>query len=413
MRQFLTLLFATLASVSTAAEFRGITAEMVADSFSYDYHLPVLQIETISGDGSTIGGSIIETGIVYDCATLDCATSAFVWTYEDSSRRNLGTIALNEQRHAHPKWVPALSYDGLTSLVLYAYDHIETGLHASGTVTPLREPLLRGPGLAGAAMSSDGQTVVGVMGTSPFVWKAEEGIEILDGFPQDIPFGGRAISNDKSTIIIGGQPSLLGFISTGFGTEVFQQTSDGERTLLSPIAQERSSNANAISSDGSVIVGDSTVSDTLRFSRRQATIWTTGQPAALEAPARNSIALDVSASGEIVVGAISQNNVLPVINATPVSEAAMWEDGEFRSIKELLVEVHGLTDELQGWTLTSAKAISDDGMTIVGEGIDPEGNRSAWVAILTVPVPSSMAVIGCAIVACIAVRPNALRWCQH
>ena len=37
---------------------------------------------------------------------------------------------------------------------------------------------------------------------------------------------------------------------------------------------------------------------------------------------------------------------------------------------------------LGGWTLTSARAVSADGLTIVGVGINPAGNEEVWIATL-------------------------------
>ena len=62
-------------------------------------------------------------------------------------------------------------------------------------------------------------------------------------------------------------------------------------------------------------------------------------------------------------------------------EAFIWDAvNGIRSIRALLVEQHGL--DLTGWTLTSATGVSDDGQTIVGTGVDPDGHTEAWMATL-------------------------------
>jgi hypothetical protein len=48
-----------------------------------------------------------------------------------------------------------------------------------------------------------------------------------------------------------------------------------------------------------------------------------------------------------------------------------------RSLQEVLVKDYGL--ELTGWALKMAKAVSDDGLTIVGKGINPDGKEEAWL----------------------------------
>ncbi|MCA2553178.1 MAG: PEP-CTERM sorting domain-containing protein, partial [Microcystis sp. M04BS1] len=49
-----------------------------------------------------------------------------------------------------------------------------------------------------------------------------------------------------------------------------------------------------------------------------------------------------------------------------------------RSLQEVLTNGYGL--DLTGWTLSTARAISADGLTIVGGGTNPSGNTEAWIA---------------------------------
>ena len=52
------------------------------------------------------------------------------------------------------------------------------------------------------------------------------------------------------------------------------------------------------------------------------------------------------------------------------SEAFIWDNANgMRKLKDVLVNDFGL--DLTGWTLTIARGISDDGLTIVGDGIKP------------------------------------------
>jgi hypothetical protein len=55
-----------------------------------------------------------------------------------------------------------------------------------------------------------------------------------------------------------------------------------------------------------------------------------------------------------------------------------------RDLRDVLVNSYGL--DLDSWTLKMARAISDDGFTIVGKGINPDGNEEAWMVRL-VPDP--------------------------
>lgn len=62
-----------------------------------------------------------------------------------------------------------------------------------------------------------------------------------------------------------------------------------------------------------------------------------------------------------------------------------WDDGLVDPIpmKDYLMNQPGLATSLAGWTLTSANDISADGRTIVGTGINPQGQQQGWVADLT------------------------------
>ena len=87
--------FHLLAVEAAAAEFRPISAEQIAEASGYLIFNPVLSISSISGDGLTIGGSITETGVIYDCAAVDCGTSAFVWSLKEEKHRPLSPILID------------------------------------------------------------------------------------------------------------------------------------------------------------------------------------------------------------------------------------------------------------------------------------------------------------------------------
>ncbi len=55
-----------------------------------------------------------------------------------------------------------------------------------------------------------------------------------------------------------------------------------------------------------------------------------------------------------------------------------------RSLQDVLENDYDL--DLAGWTLTMARGISPNGRYIVGEGINPDGNREGWVAHLDGPM---------------------------
>jgi len=72
-------------------------------------------------------------------------------------------------------------------------------------------------------------------------------------------------------------------------------------------------------------------------------------------------------------------------------EAFVWDMGQgMRRLKDVLI---AQGDDLAGWTLTWAEAVSADGRTIVGYGTNPSGQLEAWVArINVIPEPGSLSL---------------------
>jgi len=168
-----------------------------------------------------------------------------------------------------------------------------------------------------------------------------------------------------------------------------------------------------ISSDGSVVVGSADIDDV-----QQAFRWTqeTGFEG-LGAPGGGySVAFKISADGNTVVGFQAGDNIeafrwaeetgmealgfLPGGNyssAKDVSDdgatlvgisnsedgfaAFIWrEETGMQNLKELLETEYGL--DLSGWLLSEATAISADGTTIVGTGVNPDGVSEGWKAVI-------------------------------
>jgi hypothetical protein len=63
-----------------------------------------------------------------------------------------------------------------------------------------------------------------------------------------------------------------------------------------------------------------------------------------------------------------------------------------RSLQDLLMNDLGLN--LSGWTLGGASAISADGLTIVGTGVNPMGLNEGWIARIPAPATTTLACIG-------------------
>ena len=98
-----------------------------------------------------------------------------------------------------------------------------------------------------------------------------------------------------------------------------------------------------------------------------------------------SRAYGVSADGSVVVGE-------SFYGSGPLSNFAfIWteEDGMLY-LQELLETNYGL--DLTGWTLKSAQGVSDDGLTIVGYGFNPDMRMEGWIAVI--PEPATVLLLG-------------------
>ncbi len=95
----------------------------------------------------------------------------------------------------------------------------------------------------------------------------------------------------------------------------------------------------------------------------------------------SSSAWGVSADGSTVVG---------YSGSALGNEAFIWDTiNGMRSLKDVL-ESGGLN--LTGWTLSEARGISDNGLTIAGSGTNPSGQNEAWIA--TIPEPATLLLLG-------------------
>jgi uncharacterized membrane protein len=99
-----------------------------------------------------------------------------------------------------------------------------------------------------------------------------------------------------------------------------------------------------------------------------------------------SEALAVSGNASVIVGKRSNGKQSPEYT----QEAFIWSASQgMRSVKELLETDYGLA--LSGWDLIFATGISADGSTVVGFGINPDGQTEGWVA--TVPEPGTFTLL--------------------
>ena len=217
------------------------------------------------------------------------------------------------------------------------------------------------------AVSADGLVIVGSSdsATSYQAVRWENGIMKGLGYLAGGAYShARGISADGS-VVVGNSDSSYGRVAFRWENGTMTGLGDLPGGSVWSIATD-------VSDDGSVVVGAS-----YSGSGREAIRWTasTGIVALGVLPGGyyNSFAHAVSADGSVVVG-ISGDR------------AFIWDQiNGMRNLKELLESKYRL--ELTGWSLYSAKGISADGLTIVGNGCGPEGCED-WIAVLSKPEPA-------------------------
>ncbi len=242
-----------------------------------------------------------------------------------------------------------------------------------------------------AGVSADGQTTVGSLdGFGPFrrTGAADPvALETLDGFP-DMTVAG--CSADGLTAI--GTAGRLEVGQPGLPDQIFYEAAKhvdgigwvGLGTLDATLSPTESY-ANGVSADGTTVVGTSLIERPIPDSMDTVLIYTafthrgtTMSPLlSLAGELGFSEALDASADGLIVVGSGDGGS------SSTGASATIWIGGAPVDVRTMLVEAFtssgGDAGVLDGWSLTSCTAISDNGEWVAGEGLF-NGTGLGWVA---------------------------------
>ena len=272
--------------------------------------------------------------------------------------------------------VGTLYYDSNDSETYEAFRWTQSeGLMGLGDLSNEIEPYSMG-----YAVSSDGSTVIGVGWSNNFEafrWTQSDGMVGLG--TQNAPCGTTAmdVSNDGSVVV--------GYIEGG-GSELYpfrwSQNDGMENLSLNSLGRAM---PETVSADGSAVAGQGlTYSD-----ERVAILWTEGSGIIESEYSVDRMlglgANDVSNNGSVVVG-------YSYFSSEDKGEPFLWETtGSLQELDEVLENNYGL--DLAGWELRSVSGVSPDGKTIVGYGINPDGNIEAWIASLDEPSGSLKVII--------------------
>lgn len=220
--------------------------------------------------------------------------------------------------------------------------------------------------------SYDGSVIVGDAVTLEgpryaFRWTAATGVSLIGVLPGDIESGASSVSADGNTVV--------GSSENSTGDRAFIWKPASGMVDIGHLPNCNNSRATDVSADGTTVVGASGTGTYGGGDYQEAFRWTIegsmqglGHIGTTQEDSK-SFAIGVSGDGAVVVGKCNTDSGL---------RAFIWRDGKMFDLKEVLETIYGLN--LSGWTLSSASDISADGRTIVGNGTNPNGNQSAWVA---------------------------------
>ncbi len=240
-----------------------------------------------------------------------------------------------------------------------------------------------------------------------------QGLGVLD----DNSSHGTAITPDGSVV--------TGFTSSATGTQSFRWTTATGMVGLGNLVPNVNSHdiAYGISADGSVIVGrsgDDTVHEAYRWTMAGGMVGLGDLPGG----AFQSTATVVSADGSVVAGIgttaagteafrwtqatgmVALGDLNPATTHTETT--AMSADGStiygldndgwvwtqatgMRKVQDVLVNDYGLGAALAGWRIQRIDDVSDDGLVLVGNGLNPAGQSEGFA--IVIPEPSAMILV--------------------
>ena len=314
------------------------------------------------GDFATLAGGISADGsVVTGSVSSDLGREAYRWTeatgmvglgiFDDGSSQGFGISADG-----------SVIVGTQTSVTL---PNAEAFRWEGGVFTPLGFlPSPMASHSRASATSADGSVVVGsgnsIGGTEAFRWEGG----VMTGLG-DLPGG----SFDSTATGVSADGSVVaGSGRSATDLEAFRWTQADGMVGLGALPGGTLSRGGAISADGSTIVGQASSSlgdQAFRWTQADGMVGLGDLPGGIV----DSFAHAVSSDGTVIVGL--------GVGQPGSSGAFIWDlINGMRSIQNIL-----LADGLSvGWELGKATGISADGLTIIGAGINPDGQTEGWIA---------------------------------
>ncbi|MCP4592424.1 MAG: PEP-CTERM sorting domain-containing protein [bacterium] len=387
MQTRLTTIVAALVVHAIASFSLGDASFQTLGDLPGGYHLSTAL--NVSSDGSTIVGHG-STGFFQQGGPT--GVEPFRWTQES------GMVSLGGLQGRPDGWALGVSSDGaaivgrsrLGNEPSRAFRWTEAyGMADLGTM--LDDPDAHS---VAADVSGDGSVVVGC-GSSPegeaaFRWTASTGMVSLG----DLPGGGfysraTGISDDGSAIV--GVGTVGGVSSTSAKYTAFRWTAGDGMVALGDLPGGKTfSSATAVSGDGSTVIGygysgtGPEFGEGFRWAEQEGMV----SLGTYAGDASSIVPEATSHDGSVIVG-------YATIGESGIMEAFIWDtESGYRNLKNVLIDDYGL-DVLEQWQqLAGAYGVSADGQTVVGFGINPDGDTEAWVARLPEPCTLMLLAVG-------------------
>ena len=392
------------------AEFHGLGNPLGDAYFS--------AAQDVSHDGRVVVG--------HNTLSTDAAgfitSEAFVWTPE-TGMFEIGLL---------PGGIPG----GSTALAVSGDGNVVVGSSNSGRTHQESMRWTLGGGMEGLggftlpsesqanAVSFDGSVLVGqdhfagpsaggVTTTRAFRWTREMGLQDLGQLFPDSFNAARDVAANGQVIVGTSSLGHLDLPQSEVISEAFRWTAETEMMGLGHLPPRvplpmpldgrgghalrvtYESAAAAVSANGSVIVGSSRVlsSETLLGGYKDAFRWTEETGMVGLEPLEGGFlidmeAVDVSADGSVIVGN-AHFRLPPNVDVEPgfeIDVPFIWDEARgTRRLSNVLQMDAGLDGfgHPDGWILNEVTAISEDGTTIVGTGLNPQGQPEAWRAVLS------------------------------
>ena len=324
----------------------------------------------VSADGTVVVGGT-------DFGGITAGQTAFYWTQAS------GLVYLrNSLGHDVSGVANAVSGNG--SIIVGSMPDGSGGIGStafewvSGVAAPLPQPAATA--VSANSISQDGSIIAGDIGTgmnaSGFTLT---GTTIVTFPPSNLNL------LTTGTIMSANGSVAAGNIEGGLGISTPYQWTNGALVRW-PGSTSYSSVAKAISPDGSVVVGSMGIngnSDTNPFEWTNGTVTSLTLPAGFVVGSAMGISSDLSSDGATIVGSMAPNSSVQYAQG---GTAFIWTQASgIQNLQQVLTADYNLGSSFAGWTLTEATAITPDGSTIVGDGIDPQGQDEGWIVNLNTP----------------------------